>query len=106
MMPVETQHSIAIWGHQTFGASTPREVYDWAADEMRELLAELDDDPNCEREATREEVADVALLLLRLAAVSGFNLLAAVDRKMAINRRRKWEKQADGSWVKVEQASK
>lgn len=98
---IETQHSIAVWGGTTFGDTTPKELANLAAAEMRELLTALEADPQCKREATHEEAADVAIFLMRLAAVSGFNLLAAVDRKMAVNRKRRWEKQADGSWLKV-----
>lgn len=98
---IETQHTIATWGYQTFGETNPRELAKLAADEMKELLAALESDPKAQFYSTHEEVADVMVFLMRLAAVSGFNLLAAVNRKMAINRKRKWEKQADGTWLKV-----
>lgn len=106
MTSCETQHSIAVWGHSVFGASTPIELGILAAAEMDELLAALESDPQCKRESTQSEAADVAVFLMRLAAVSGFNLLAAVDRKMAVNRKRKWVKQADGTWLKVKEAAK
>lgn len=103
-MAVETQITVGNWGHATFGEATPKELGKLAADEMKELLAALEADPKAQFYATHEEAADVAVFLLRIAAVGGFNLLAAVDRKMAINRKRKWEKQDDGSWKKVKEA--
>lgn len=105
-MAIETQQTVGTWGHAVFGETTPTELGNLADGEMRELLTALEADPKAQRSSTHEEAADVVIFLMRLAAVSGFNLLAAVDRKMAINRTRKWEKQADGSWLKVQAAAK
>lgn len=101
-MNIETQFTLGKWGHATFGETTPKELANLAAAEMRELLTALEADPQAQFYSTHEEAADVAIFLMRLAAVSGFNLLAAVDRKMAVNRKRRWEKQADGTWLKVQ----
>ncbi len=105
--PIETQGTISQWGYATFGETTTREMAKLAADEMmKELLPAIEADPKAQFYSTQEEAADVAIFLMRLAAVSGFNLQAAVNRKMAINRQRKWVKQEDGTWIKVKEAAK
>lgn len=106
-MNIETQWTVGRWGASTFGDDvTVKYLAERAHDEMLELLTALARDPDAQKEATQDEAADVAIFLLRLAAVSGFNLLAAVDRKMAVNRKRRWEKQADGTWLKVQAVAK
>lgn len=101
-MTIETQQTISVWGTATFGESTPTELGILASAEIVELLDALGAGHPADIE---EEAADVAIFLMRLASVSGFNLLSAVNRKMAINRRRRWVKQEDGTWLKVKEAA-
>ena len=64
-----------------------------ALEEMAELVEKLvrnDNDP-----LARPEIADVHIILCRLSDRLGGDMLADVDAKMAINRRRTWK--ADGT---------
>lgn len=115
----ETQDTIAAWRRENFG---PDIHVGYLAgkllDEVGELLAEthagqrfsgyIRDIAGIIREEVREEggseyrdglrleVADVAILLYGIAEVAGFDLHAAVDEKMAVNRARKWEQTPEG----------
>ena len=46
-----------------------------------------------DQEALASELADVALYLLQLAAVSGINLEQAILRKLEINASRRWDEE-------------
>lgn len=72
---------IAAWGAATFTASTPASTAEHLRREIDELLADPTD---------AEEQADVFHLLIQLARVTGVDLTAAVDRKFAINKGRRW----------------
>jgi hypothetical protein len=83
----ETLETIAQWCEETFGPVTPERVAKRAAEEMDELLAE----------PTRvKEAADVVIVLSRYPG-----LWAAVERKMAVNRARKWRLMGDGTGYHV-----
>ena len=47
------------------------------------------------------ELADVAIYLLGIAAISGIDLGEEIEKKMQINARRVY-KQVDGQWIKAE----
>jgi NTP pyrophosphatase (non-canonical NTP hydrolase) len=94
---IETQASINAWGAKTFGHGTARAIGGRLQKEMDELLAALDVDEHAALDATRDEAADVLIMLYRLAGVGGFNLMAALDRKMRVNRKRKWRSNGDGT---------
>lgn len=94
---IETQMTIDTWAHGVFGAGTPEAIAARAAEEFAEFLIALKADPLAKLASTREEAADVAILLYRFAAVSGFHLPASVDAKMAVNRKRKWSSNGDGT---------
>ncbi|UFW79981.1 MazG-like family protein [Rhizobium sp. SU303] len=85
----ETQATINEWISATFGeAGSNISVAARANKEMSELLMALaidDNDPEAVVEA-----ADIVIILFRLAHRFGADLLQEVDRKMAINRSRKW----------------
>lgn len=95
----ETQRTINAWQRETFGETHP-----WAAFErMQKEYWELRDAVHkiggpegrgfCERgdlEKARGEVADVFITLCRVAEELGCDMQDEVDRKMAINRERKW----------------
>jgi NTP pyrophosphatase (non-canonical NTP hydrolase) len=90
----ETQQSISWWASETFGpVSSNIRVAARANEEMAELLRALS--TNDKNPKAHEEMADVLIVLFRLAARMGIDLLDAVDKKMEINRSREWK--LDGS---------
>ena len=92
----ETQSTISRWASETFGnPNSNARVAARANEEMSELLRELTIDDNGEGAAA--EVADVLIVLYRLADRMGFDIHAEVDKKMAINRQRKWALDASGN---------
>lgn len=112
----ETQHTIAAWADATFGpVSSLTSIAERAMVELRELVEKcraLDEaiagdgefagngeyDP---RHAT-EEAADVVIVLSRLFVELGVDMHAAIDRKMAINRARRWTLDGNGHGHHVE----
>lgn len=85
----ETPVTIAAWFRVTFGDVPPLAVYSRAMQEMSELLISLAIEPD-NRAAIREEIADVVIVLCRLANDHGGNLWDEVERKMVVNRGRTW----------------
>lgn len=51
------------------------------------------------------EAADVLIVLYGVAGMRGFDLHAEVDRKMAVNRARKWAARGDGTGYHVKEAT-
>ena len=83
--------AITDWQLATFGAATPPR----ALRRFREELDELLDAPESE---LAEEAADVVIMLAGwVKARTGEDLAEAVERKMAINRARKWDVRGDGT---------
>jgi hypothetical protein len=83
----ETLQTIAQWCEETFGPIQPERIVSRAGEEMDELRAE----------PTRvEEAADVVICLARYPG-----LWEAVERKMAVNRARKWRLMGDGTGYHV-----
>ena len=113
---IETQHTIAAWADATFGpAVSLTSIAERAMVELRELVEKcraLDEaiagdgefagngeyDP---RHAT-EEAADVVIVLSRLFVELGVDMHAAIDRKMQINRARRWTLDGNGHGQHVE----
>jgi hypothetical protein len=92
---METQDTIANWANDTFGpVGSNARVAARANEEMAELLRKLAADDK--HQGAPEEIADVVIVLCRLATRLGSNLWDEVERKMAINRTRKWELTQDG----------
>ena len=92
----ESQASISWWARHTFGDGQPSNMSTAvrANKEMAELLGDLainDDHPHA-----IEEAADVVILLFVLASRMERDLMAEVDRKMAVNRAREWNVDATG----------
>jgi NTP pyrophosphatase (non-canonical NTP hydrolase) len=91
-----TQQQISQWADKTFGTAYNAAIIGARANmEMAELAMNLAVTP-AGSEATLEEIADVVILLKRLAAMCGGDLDAAVDRKMDINVKRDWATRGDG----------
>jgi hypothetical protein len=91
----ENQQSISIWASETFGAAGSNiRVAARANEEMAELIRALSVDDNHPKAA--EEIADIVIVLYRVAERLGIDLLSEIDRKMAINRLRKWNLDGTG----------
>jgi hypothetical protein len=91
----ETQTSISSWANETFGpAGSNARVAARANEEMAELLRALTADDASPKAGA--EVADIVIVLYRLATRLGIDLHAEIDRKMAINRAREWKLDATG----------
>lgn len=91
----ETQASVSSWATDTFGpAGSNARVAARANEEMAELLRALTvEDTN---PAAVPEIADIVIILYRLADRFGVDLHEEVDRKMEINRARSWSKDGTG----------
>lgn len=86
---MENQASINEWITATFGETGSNfSVAARANQEMAELLMALAVDD--EHPKAVEEAADIVIVLFRLAERRGLDLMDEIDRKMAINRARKW----------------
>ena len=99
-MTRETQQSVTAWGEETFGpVSSPAVLVARAALEMRELEeAAEQNDPK----AVGQELADVLIILYRVATLHNLDINAIVDEKMRINRARRWVRKGDGTGRHVE----
>jgi hypothetical protein len=85
----ETFKSIQQWAWDTFGRADPGRTFNRAWEEWLELEQEVwRADPN----NAPEEAADVIITLLNLEGVP-----EAIERKMAVNRARKWKVMGDGT---------
>jgi NTP pyrophosphatase (non-canonical NTP hydrolase) len=92
---LETQQTISKWANETFGpVGSNQRVAIRANEEMAELLRTLSIDDN-DAEKAIEEVADIFIVLYRLVDRMGGDVHAAIDKKMMINRQRRWH--LDGS---------
>lgn len=124
-MPAESQASVGAWSDATFpgadpesprkalrvleevvelclaAGATPTEIH-------RAVLKEIGSKPDhasCrEPDKVPAEAADVAITLYGLAYLRKFDLHAAVDAKMVINRARKWKPNGDGTGYHVKPA--
>lgn len=85
----ETLRSCGEWAHTTFGRATIPRALARAEEELIEAKEAAPED-------VLEEIADV-VICLAAAALSVGDLQTAIDRKMAINRERKWDVRGDGT---------
>ncbi len=86
----ETHESMEAWRLATLGPyPSTAKMASRANREMVELLDAIADGLPAEKIA--EEAADVAIVLYGVAGSVGLDLAAAIDRKMAVNRQRKWK---------------
>jgi len=90
----ETQPSIAQWAADTFGVSTQLRAATRMNEEVAELLAKMAN-ATVSQDKIIEECADVQIVLYVLAERMHVDLDAEVQKKMAVNRARKWK--LDGS---------
>ena len=83
--------AIDRWADETFGRATSAALIGARANkEWAELLKRLARDPNGNGPAVQQKVADVAILVFRLAHICRFDLIAAVQKKMELNILRQW----------------
>ena len=100
----ETQESVSTWAANTFGPAISNvRVAIRANEEMAELLRALASDD--ESVKAPREAADVLIVLYVLATRLGVDLHEEVDRKMAINRARKWALDGTGHGYHVRDES-
>ena len=98
----ESQYSISSWAAETFGVSTPLRAATRMNEEVAELLAKLSV-PDTDPEKIHEECADVLIVLFVLSERLGFDLIAEVQKKMTVNRARKWTLDGSGCGQHVEE---
>jgi hypothetical protein len=89
--PTETIASIIQWGEDTFGPCSQERAIDRAWEEWQEMRLPNADVPI--------EAADVIICLLRVPGVA-----EAIQRKMAINRQRRWNVLGDGTGYHIKEA--
>lgn len=94
----ETMHSVQEWADKTFGPATMFVQVQRAQQEMHELMVAAMNNESPEKIAF--EAADVVIVLYRLIAQLNPE---AINRKMAINRARKWHVGADGVGQHIKQ---
>ena len=97
----EDQQSIALWAEQTFGKPTQLRAATRMNEEVAELLAKLSN-PSVSNAAIVEEVADIQIVLYVLATRLHMDVQAEVERKMKVNRERKWALDGSGCGQHVE----
>lgn len=93
-MGIETQKSIAAWADQTFGRAALITIANRARQESQELVEAVHEHRTADE--ILEEAADVGIVLRRLCHELGCDLDSAIDRKMAKNRLREWERIGNG----------
>lgn len=92
-----TQQLITQWSERTFGPHLSIAAIVARANlEMAELVTEVAANPAGSAKAL-EEVADIVIVLSRVATICGGDLLAAIDKKMDVNIKRKWVLNGDGT---------
>lgn len=94
-MSLKDQREISQWAVETFGdASSNMRVAVRANEEMSELLRHLSTNDN--HPEAGAEIADIVIVLYRLADRMGLSLHHEVEIKMEINRTRTWSMDGDG----------
>ena len=102
-MSSESQRSISEWASVTFGNPVSARAASRAIEEMEEFVRAYEKDFG--EEELLEEAADIVICLYVFASSAGFDLHDAIDRKMRINRRRKWRKNGDGTGYHIKDSS-
>jgi NTP pyrophosphatase (non-canonical NTP hydrolase) len=95
MSRTETQQTVTAWAEETFGpVSATTVLVDRAQLEMDELAEAV---AGQDQQAVGQEIADILILLYRLATLHGCDIDEIVTTKMQINRTRRWTKKGDGT---------
>ena len=85
----ESETTIQQWARDAFGPA-PSRIAARANEEMAELLMAVNGDALVPAEIA-SECADIIIMMCRMADRVGFDLGAAIDEKMRINRARRWD---------------
>lgn len=102
---METFASIIDWQTQTFGPATVDRAFDRADEEFEELFKEMIGDvKDRDYRKMAMEAADVIICLSAFMQACGH--WDAVDKKMAINRARKWRTNGDGTGYHIPEPEK
>jgi len=88
----ETQASINAWQLEHFPEATLAGIERHLNEEFKEFLYH-----SVTSEEQLVEAADIVILLCHWCQRHGFDLHAAIDAKMAVNRNRQWNIQLDGT---------
>mgnify|MGYP001565879327 CR=1 FL=1 len=86
--------AIREWQRETFGTVAPTRSYGRMLEELKEFRDKAEGMSNNPEVA--EEAADVVITLAAFVATLGLDLATEVEKKMAINRARKWRVDGDG----------
>lgn len=98
----ETSATIDAWARVTFGERADmRTSFERTVKEWRELRNRMTIDPLDSK--IPEECADVAICLGAVLAERGADLQTEINRKMKINRARRWRLNGDGTGQHVEE---
>jgi NTP pyrophosphatase (non-canonical NTP hydrolase) len=87
---------IVEWQRATFGRCTPDSAFQRAREEWEELAEKHGNGGADGSRAVITEAADVVIVLAAYVASQGWDLAQEVERKMKINRARKWQLTGDG----------
>jgi hypothetical protein len=90
----ETITTVATWADETFGTTTPEAALQRALLEIKELQAYISWLGNAQDKGIAEEAADVCITLYRYIYLVDPE---AINKKMAVNRKRKWKLNGDGT---------
>ena len=82
---LDLQDRISRWQMETFGSAQTINAIDC---HLIQEFSEFLEAPSPTDEA--EEMADLVILLMGRATIMGINLIAETERKLAINKTRKW----------------
>jgi len=93
-MERETFETVRAWCDETFGPATPHSIIDRAWEEWQEMLDARDD------VSRTIEAVDVVIILCRMPGFA-----EAFQRKMAVNRARKWRLTGNGTGYHITQPS-
>lgn len=96
---METVMSVTLWADESFGPATVVAQFRRAQKEIDELEKLLFQDTPVSPERIAMEAADAVICLYRIIGHLDPN---AIERKMAINRKRKWKVDGQGCAQHVE----
>ena len=108
----ETQSSIGAWAKETFEENKGFQQATIKLLKLEEEYGELLNEMSLSRKnPTKEdidaialELADMLVVMYGIAECLNIDLLESVDKKMEINRRRKWKKQPSGNFKRDREA--
>lgn len=92
-----TQQAVFEWAWEQFQVDDKMKLAVRGNKEMAELMSAIVGNqmpPNI----IAEECADVAFFLLQICQVCGYDMMAMVEQKLEVNKKRLWEQDADGSF--------